>query len=233
MEHIFSQIASLIDQLAAAFSFPLDINSCPGNTFVKRKISHPQKYLWIIDNGHGESTPGKRSPLLEDGTQLREYKFNRVVSEKLMKYLEEAGVKYFNLVPESDIDVGLYERVVRANNLESDLPKILISIHGNAFGSEWTSPSGIETYHHCKSRLGPSIANIFQNRLAMTTGWKDRGVKTASFYILKHTNMPAILTENGFFTNKEECKKMMTDFWCDKIARAHFDAIMEIESEGL
>jgi N-acetylmuramoyl-L-alanine amidase len=45
--------------------------------------------------------------------------------------------------------------------------------------------------------------------------------------------MPAILTENGFFTNKAECKKMMTNEWCEKIATAHFDAIMEIEREGL
>lgn len=31
----------------------------------------------LIDNGHGKETPGKRSPVWPDGSQLYEYEFNR------------------------------------------------------------------------------------------------------------------------------------------------------------
>jgi len=230
---IFSHLTNWLGQLVTSFiSKEISANECEFK-LNRDNMEHECKYMWIIDNGHGEDTLGKRSPLFEDGTQLLEFEFNRRISEKLMEYLSSAGVRYHNLVPEIEGDVTLSERVSRANDLESDIPLILVSIHGNAFGAQWTSPAGIETYHYCKSKKGESIADVFQNRLTMTTGWKDRGVKTANFYILKHTNMPAILTENGFFTNKQECKKMLSDDWVEKLARAHFDAIMEIEREGL
>ena len=49
------------------------------------------KYLWILDNGHGGmidgvyQTPGKRSPVWPDGTQLFEGEFNRAIVDRLMK----------------------------------------------------------------------------------------------------------------------------------------------------
>ena len=232
MGPIFSQLTKILQGVINSFvANEMKKASCDNDEGKVMNCSN--RYMWIIDHGHGESTPGKRSPKLEDGTQLREYLFNRRVSKYLMEMLDENNVCYHNLVPEVEKDIKLSERVARANNVETDMPKILISIHGNAFGSDWTSPSGIETYHCKGSKKGESIAQIFQNKLAMQTGWKDRGVKTAGFYILKHTSMPAILTENGFFTNKAECKKMMSEEWCEKIATAHFEAIMEIEREGI
>jgi N-acetylmuramoyl-L-alanine amidase len=229
---IFSQAAKILQSLINTF-VANEIKKVSSEKNEGKTMECENRYMWLIDHGHGESTPGKRSPKFEDGTQLREYLFNRRVSKYLMEMLDENNVCYHNLVPEVEKDIKLSERVARANNVEADMPKILISIHGNAFGSDWTSPSGIETYYCKGSAKGETIAHVFQNKIAMETGWKDRGVKTAGFYILKHTSMPAILTENGFFTNKSECKKMMTDEWCQKIASAHFDAIMEIESEGL
>lgn len=233
MTPIFSQLVKILDQLILSFSPKEIINIACDSAERRSNMIHEQRYMWIIDNGHGSSTPGKRSPVFENGSRLMEFEFNRRTTSRLIKLLDDAGIAHHNLVPEIEGDVPLSDRVDRANRLESELSQILVSVHGNAFGTQWTSPSGIETYYYCKSTKGEFIADVFQNRLAMTTGWKDRGVKSANFYILKHTNMPAVLTENGFFTNKEECKKMMTDEWCDKIARAHFDAIMEIEREGL
>jgi len=31
------------------------------------------KITWLLDNGHGDDTPGKRSPMLIDGRQFLEY----------------------------------------------------------------------------------------------------------------------------------------------------------------
>lgn len=187
------------------------------------------KYLWILDNGHGEATAGKRSPKLEDGRQLFEYEFNRDIVKKLGVKLSSADIRYHVLVPESEGDVSLFERVKRANNLKSNLPKLYISIHSNAQSDNWGTANGIETYYYEPSVKSKKLASVFQKHLIETVGWKDRGVKTANFYVIKNTKMPAILTENGFYSNKEECLHLLSDEWREKIAEAHFIAIKEVE----
>ena len=63
--------------------------------------------------------------------------------------------------------------------------------------------------------------------------WKNRGVKSANFYILKYTSMPSVLTECGFMTNLKEAEILMSKEGSDKIAYAHFEAIKEIGERGL
>lgn len=186
------------------------------------------KYLWIIDNGHGEDTPGKRSPVWEDGSQLLEYDFDRDVANEIQIELDKLGIKNTLLVPECN-DISLSERVRRANALENDLPEILVSIHGNG-SDEYPEANGIETFYY--SNNGKQIASIFQKSLIEHTGLRDRGIKTANFYIIKRTSMPAILTENGFFTNEYECKKMMGWEFKNKVVKAHVNAIKKIEDIG-
>jgi len=45
--------------------------------------------------------------------------------------------------------------------------------------------------------------------------------------------MPAILTENGFYTNKKQMREMNSQEGRQKIAEAHINAILEIENKGL
>jgi len=195
----------------------------------------PQKpesnYLWILDNGHASTTPGKRSPFFSDGTQLLEYKFNREVSQKLCAMLHDEGIDYHLLVPEEHRDISLSERCKRADDLVTPKKKILISIHGNAFGNgvDWTNVTGAETYYCTGSEVGRKLAIIFQQHIKSVTGLKNRGSKSAGFYILRRTSMPAILTENGFFTNEKECLYMLSDEGTTAIARAHLSAIKETE----
>lgn len=202
------------------------------------KSGHKPRYLWCLDNGHGKLTAGKRSPKFEDGTQFFEYEFNRDIVKRIMKQLDELGVKYFNVVPEVDIDNFLEGRVERANEKVSDLPKIFLSIHSNAFGnSGWDTPKGIETWHFHESRTGQALARVFQKHLIEKTGWANRQLKSypgsKQFYVLRNTNMPAVLTENGFYTNKEECALLMKNDIRQKIADAHVAAILEIEKNGI
>ena len=191
------------------------------------------KFLWILDNGHGNSTPGKRSPVLNDGRQLREYEFNRDIVRRLIEKLAGLKLNYHNLVPEFDGDISLSTRVSRANDFRTSLMKIYVSIHSNAQADDWGTASGIETFCYSTPSKSERIANCFQSSLITTLGWKDRGVKTEPFYVLKHTRMPAILTENGFYSNLEECKKLLDNGWRERIADAHFLAIQEIEKKGL
>jgi len=200
---------------------------------------HTPRYLWILDNGHGKKTKGKRSPKFDDGKQVLEYELNRGIVKKIIESLEAKGVKYHNLVPEEDVGNILKKRVARANALKvkSDLPPVYISIHANAGPEDqagnWSSAKGIETWYYRTSLDGRKIAKIFQKHLISKTKWHNRGVRTGmAFYVLKYTSMPAILTENGFFNNKKEGRKLLEEETRQLIADAHVNAIMEIEKYG-
>ncbi len=206
---------------------------------------HKARYLWCLDNGHGKLTSGKRSPVFSlngEDVQFFEYEFNRDIVKRITEVLDEKGVKYFITVPEINVDNFLKERVDRANEKASELPKIFVSIHSNAAptapGRDWAPDSvrGIETWYYHNSNRGRKIASVFHQHLIDNTGWKNRHLKSRpekQFYVLRKTKMPAILTENGFYNNKEEVKLLMTDKIRQSIADAHIAAILEIEENGI
>ena len=56
--------------------------------------------------------------------------------------------------------------------------------------------------------------------------------KESNFYVLIHTAMPAILSENFFMTNEKECKTLLlSESGRDRIANTHIDMINKIENE--
>ncbi len=205
--------------------------------------THTARYLWCLDNGHGSLTAGKRSPKFDDGvTQFLEYEFNRDIVNRIIKQLDKKGVKYYNVVPEVEIDNFLQGRVDRANAKQSDLPKIYLSVHSNAAparsASDWAPDtiSGIETWFYHGSKKGQKIAGVFQKHLINKTGLKNRHLKSrpeSQFYVLRKTRMTSVLTENGFYNNKSECEKLINPEFRQKIADAHVAAILEIEENGI
>ena len=200
----------------------------------------PSKTLVILDAGHGIDTPGKRSPVWSNGTQLFEWKFNRNIVDYIIGYLEVANISYVKLIEESQ-DISLKERVDRINSIfkeYKDKYKIyLVSIHGNAADNAPTA-NGIEVFTSIGETKSDTIAEVFYSKLK-NLGWKmrpnrsNKGGKEENFYILKNSHCPAILTENGFYTNEEECKKMLDYYWQKEIALAHYKAIQDIEFKDL
>jgi N-acetylmuramoyl-L-alanine amidase len=174
----------------------------------------------LLDAGHGYNTPGKRSP---DG--MREYEFNRVVASYAKSFLEEYEnvTVYFS---HSDTkDVSLQERTDKANRLDVDC---FVSIHANAYGSGWNSARGIETFvYKTKPKAAVQLAEKVQNNLVIATGLPNRGVKTGNFHVLRSSDMPAILVECGFMTNKEEVKLLRSDVYRKTCAEAIVKGISE------
>jgi N-acetylmuramoyl-L-alanine amidase len=151
----------------------------------------------MLDAGHGPNTPGKRSP-----DNFKEFQFNSVVADyakSLLSHYKDVTVYFAHSKNE---DVPLNERTDKANKLKVDC---YVAIHANAYGTTWTSAGGIETYVYItKPKEAMALAQRVQKNLAIQTGLHDRGVKTADFHVLRETNMTAILTECGFYTNKKE-----------------------------
>lgn len=201
------------------------------------------RYLWCLDNGHGQQTAGKRSPVFDDGsTQLLEYEFNRDIVRRIILELDKHNISYFNVVPETDIGDFLQGRVDRANSFETELPKLFVSVHSNAAparsSKHWASDSikGIETWHYHGSKRGQKMASIFQRQLIEKTKFNNRHLKSrpeSQFFVLRKTKMTAVLTENGFYNNKKEALNLMREEIRQQIADAHVAAILEIEENGL
>ena len=207
-------------------------------------IDNP-KFYWILDNGHGKLQSGKRSPKFEDGSKFEEWEFTRDIVARMIPKLEDSNVQFLNLVPEVEIGSFLKGRVDRANAATHpmDLKKIYVSIHANAFGSgaAWStsqSARGIETWHYPESDSGMKISSVFHREILGALGWRDRGLKAHQkgsrkvFYVLQNTSMPAVLTENGFYTNKEETELLRRDDIRQLIADAHVASILHIEQNG-
>ncbi len=189
----------------------------------------------LIDNGHGHNTPGKRSP---DGRFL-EFHFNREIAQGIVADLKDRGYDAELLVDEDD-DIPLKERCRRANAITAQLGKdnvLLISIHANAFGngSSWTKPHGWSVYtskgQTKADRLATCLAEAaakYLPNMTMRADYSDGDIDfEESFYILKHSICPAVLTENGFYTNEEELKFIESRAGKRSIIDLHVEGIIE------
>lgn len=143
-----------------------------------------------IDPGHGLNTPGKRTPkpVPRYGRVVKEYEANKIYAWYAKKALERQG--HTVIWTGGDNDPSLSARCNEANAKGAD---IFISFHWNAGGG-----AGTETYHCPGSSSGKKLAQKIHPHVVKAMGFKDRGIKTANFYVLKHTRMPAILIEFGF-----------------------------------
>ena len=187
----------------------------------------------FLDPGHGGSDSGAVSG------GVREKDLTLSVYNKVSSKLASLG--YTVLTSRNiDKDVDLVDRAEQANNANADM---LLSIHFNAGGRGVAR--GIETYyyqatadrvpkinkenHNNAERLERSrkLANKVQQNLLYQTGANDRGVKRASFTVLRETSIPSILVELGFIDNPEERNKIKTNEYQERLANGIVDGIVE------
>lgn len=175
----------------------------------------------MLDAGHGYNTPGKRSP---DG--LREYEFNRAVANYAKQLLEGYNNANVSFSHSDQNDVSLQARTDKANSLNVD---VFVSIHANAFGSGgWNSAGGIETYiHPSRPPVAAQLAQKMQRNLVLSTGLRNRGVKSSDFHVLRETKMDAVLVECGFMTNAQEVKLLVSETYRKTCAEAIVKALAD------
>ncbi|VVS93689.1 N-acetylmuramoyl-L-alanine amidase [Desulfoluna spongiiphila] len=172
--------------------------------------------LILLDAGHGGvidgvyQTPGKRSPKWSDGSQLFEGEFNRWIVNGLSERLSRRHIPYVLIAPEQR-DVTLRTRVNRANRYKGR-PSLFVSVHANAGGG-----SGFEVFTSRGTTQSDAAAHCFGQefvrefpekplRADLRDGEYD---KDRNFFVLKNTAMPAVLTENFFMDNEEECRQLL------------------------
>lgn len=211
-----------------------EVERCIEDVPDKEKEVKKMKPIVILDNGHGEETAGKRSPVWGDGSQLFEWEFNRDIVRRIAAKLDDWGIGYEILTPETN-DVSLAERCRRANEIYRNYNEkaFLVSIHANAGGG-----TGWEVYTSPGETKADAIATVFAEeaqRVFVPDGWRMRFDyadgdldKEAAFYILKHTSCPAILTENFFMDTEKDCRFIMSEDGRERIANMHVAAIKRV-----
>ena len=188
----------------------------------------------LISPGHGINTPGKRSP----DESLMEWKFNRVLVRKIAEGLDQEHIPYI-LLDMGNTDVVLQGRVARANTFGKNC--LYISVHGNAAGNgnKWMKARGWSIYTSKGYTKSDPMAEVFIRKAEEILPEIDCKVRKFSqkkydgdweenFYVLKNTVMPAVLTENLFYDNLEDCEIMKSEAGIEALARVHVEAIKEV-----
>lgn len=157
-----------------------------------------------LDGGHAgfNVTPGKRTPDNE-----YEWNFNNAVLLACKKKLEAHDVTVVRTDdPTGKTDVPLATRVQRANAAKVHA---FVSIHHNANTGQWGQWTGTETFTMLGAQPGSDLlAEYVQEGLVKAYGLRDRGLKKEAFYVIRYTNMPAILIEGGYMDSTIDIKKL-------------------------
>ncbi|HFI0120867.1 TPA: N-acetylmuramoyl-L-alanine amidase, partial [Streptococcus suis] len=199
-------------------------------------IPSTRSYTVYLDPGHG----GVDSGASYGG--VHEKNLAMSVANKLKDTLLQRGINVL-MTRNADYNVDFVtERSRMANNSNADL---FISIHFNATGVAGSNTKGIETYwyqpyaeypskinkekHDDPVRLAESeiLANKVQSNLISATGAVNRGVRRATFAVLRETAIPAILVELGFMDNPSELQTIKQSSFHDKLAAGLAKGVMD------
>lgn len=168
---------------------------------------------FVLDAGHGGKDAGAvNCALLEKDAALR-------LVMLLGAELESMGHEVV-YTRSDDTFVELHQRCVLSN---AAAPKYFVSIHLNS--SENKHAYGAETWYYEGSSTGRELATKIQSNIIAATGARDRGIKAGSFYVLKHSQAPAILIEVGFISNDLEGPKLFTSEYQSKLVTAIASAL--------
>lgn len=163
-----------------------------------------------IDKGH--SINGGTIKILNETTE------NRKLGNRLITMLKEKGHTIIDCSVDSasNQNTQLSGIVKKANAQKLDL---FVSIHFNSFGS---GANGTEVFTTTTtSQANKNKAKLMSEKIASSCGFRNRGHKTSSLYVIKNTVAPAMLVEVCFIDNQSDVNK----YNMEKVARAMFEVI--------
>lgn len=191
-----------------------------GQDVVLQLVRPKEKYSQIIvlDIGHGGSDHGA----IGNGLTEKEINYNQGMA--LYKLLEaDPNIKVY-MTRETDVYPTLQFRSALANEIQADL---FVSIHNNSAGP---AIKGTETLYFpsATDKRGQEIAKLVQNNIVTQCQMTNRGIKARSdLYVLRTTDMPAILIETGFISNPSEATLINSSSFINNWARCVYEALVE------
>lgn len=161
---------------------------------------------FVLDAGCGD----------EDG---KEENLDIVMNLASLLRNDGASVK---LTREGNANVALSDRAALANDGK---PDFFISVLQNSFASPGVS--GTEVYHFRGDKDSERIAKLIIEEVSAAIDSKNRGVRTAEFYLLRQVRASAIILQLLYITNPQDAAKLADPAVRQKAAKAIHHAILK------
>ena len=173
------------------------------------------RIIVVVDPGHGGPDPGA----IGIGG-LRETNIVLPIAQQVATLLEQQGIQAV-LTRTGEYDLDLPPRVAMAERMNAN---VFVSIHANSISLSRPDISGLETYYYSN---GQRLARTIHNSILQSIDIRDRGVRTARFYVLRKTSMPSVLVEVGFVTGREDSAKLSDPAYRSQMAQAIARGILQ------
>ncbi|MGN1201509.1 MAG: peptidoglycan-binding protein [Candidatus Caccovivens sp.] len=168
-------------------------------------------YYIGANDEHGVNPPtlGKRTPIMPGlNRPIYENEFNRAAKVYFIEACLRNGFSVYDVKPEF-YDVPINTRINRINRQNLTL---LVTFAYNAYGEEFNSSSGLETFYsplNPKASQSQRLAQNLYDSLIVGTAQTGRGVKPLDVGVLSNVNCVSSLIEAGFMTNLREARLMI------------------------
>lgn len=121
---------------------------------------------------------------------------------------------------------GFMAFVLAPRGARGGIEKFLQDIENNpTYGDAYSKTVAIEkvlldfTYEYTMTE-GRRVAKFILDKAQSYTSFENRGIKEASFFVLRNPGVPAVLLEVGFLSNKEDVEKLSSEEERVKVAKA-------------
>jgi N-acetylmuramoyl-L-alanine amidase len=187
--------------------------------FISPEKSEPKLINVVIDAGHrGEDFSATQDEITE-----------KEIVEQLISKIKTFN-KNKNIVihytRSTDKFIPFKDRTDFINTIKPDL---VLSLHVNA--SPNSNKSGMEFYVSKESNFYEKsnlIAENFQTSF-LNSNYKVAEIKNADFYILKESEVPAVIMELGYLTNEADKKSLANNNEQNQIAKKIIECISELK----
>jgi N-acetylmuramoyl-L-alanine amidase len=181
-----------------------------------------------IDAGHYLKTAGKRVHKKLDANETREW----VLNDRVARYFAEAAARYENVEllrvddPTGAKDVSLAKRCKAANSWGAD---VYASFHHDA-GINLGTGGGMTVYSYKEGTKGAEYRDEIYKACIAAGGLRGNRYDPTlakGFYVLRNTNMPAVLMEYGFMDSRTDVPVILTAAYAKLVGYATMEGIAE------
>ena len=203
--------------------------------FATKETSSPKgSFTVVIDAGHGGIDGG----CVGKTTGVYESDLNLEYAKILACHLENMGIS--SVLTRRDSN-GLYEEGVsnrkksdmkkRKEIIENAMPMLVVSIHMNSYTRD--SSRGAQAFYKKGNEEGGKLCSDIQDELHSMLDYASSQEKVGDYYIVNCTDIPSVLIECGFLSNREEEALLMSKDYKEKVCYAITCGIIKYLNRGV
>lgn len=202
------------------------------NQSIVVSMGDPQKIyksIVVLDPGHGGHDSGAQNK----GTNEKDLNFKILYSLLSPYFSDNAPEIKAYWTRTTDSYITLANRAAFAKKVGADA---FISLHMNSANN--TSANGTEVYYSVSNNgksfggiTSKKMAALFKDQLIGDLKTKNRGTKTAAFYVLKHNTVPSVLIELGFISGSVDYNNLKKSAFQKKAAKSIYEGIKSMFSK--